>query len=153
MIKRALISIAVILVIIQFVHPGRNANAEIGPNDITKVYVVPDNVLEILHRACYDCHSNSTTYPWYSKIQPVDWLLTHHINEGKQHFNFAEIGSYPKAKQAKKLHEVAKTIPEGEMPLDSYLWIHKNAILTDAEKKVMEDWAEGLSRQAGVPVQ
>ena len=147
MLKKILIAAVIIVVVIQFIHPARNNNSVMAASDITKTVVVPDGVQEVLQKACYDCHSNHTVYPWYSKLQPVDWWLTHHINEGKEHLNFSEFGAYTKAKQSKRLHGIAKTIEEGEMPLDSYLWIHKNAILSAPEKKMVEDWAEGLSKQ------
>ena len=142
-----MIVLLVALVVIQFIHPTPNANAEINANDITRNYTVPDSVHAILQRACYDCHSNSTTYPWYSKIQPVAFWMNDHIKEGKSHLNFSEFNTYTQTKKAKKLHGVAKEIEEGGMPLDSYLWIHKNSKLTDAQKTMMEQWAEGLSKQ------
>jgi len=149
-----LLSVVVLLVVIQFIHPARNANAELTDKDITHVDAVPDSVLTVLKRDCFDCHSNSTVYPWYSKLQPVDWWLTHHINEGKQHINFSEFGTYPVQKQVKKLTQIAKSVREGWMPLDSYLWIHKNAVMTDGEKILVANWAESTIRQLSAkPVQ
>jgi len=146
-VKRTFIALLAALGVMQFIHPTPNANAEINANDITRNYTVPDSVQVILKKACYDCHSNNTRYPWYSKIQPVAFWMNDHIKEGKSHLNFSEFNTYLPAKKAKKLHGVAKSIDEGEMPLDSYLWIHKDAKLTDAQKTMIEQWAEGLSKQ------
>lgn len=73
--------------------------------------------------------------------------MNDHVKDGKKHLNFSEFGSYAPKKQAKKLTEVAGTISEGEMPLTSYTWMHKNAILTDAEKELVKGWARGLAQQ------
>ena len=78
------------LIGIQFFHPTKNIAIGIQPNAITNVHAVPDNVNSILKKTCNDCHSNNTVYPWYHKIQPVDWWMNNHINEGKGKFNFDE---------------------------------------------------------------
>ncbi len=135
------------LVVIQVFHPNKNNNPAITSDDITKMYPMSDSVHNILAKACYDCHSNNTNYPWYNNIQPVAWWLNDHIEEGKHHVNFSEFGKYPLAKQAKKLKKCAKEIEEGDMPLDNYLWIHKDAILTPQEKQLVLDWAKNLSQQ------
>ncbi len=147
LVKKVLIGLLVVLIVIQFIHPTPNANATISDKDITKLYTVPDSVQQILNKACYDCHSNNTRYPWYSKIQPVAWWLNDHITEGKRELNFSEFGSRPLAKQAKKLKKCAKEMEEGEMPLDSYTWIHKDAVLTPAEKQMLMTWFQTLSAQ------
>ena len=146
MIRKILIGLLIVLVIIQFIHPTKNQSEGISANDITKSFGVPDDVQGILKKACNDCHSNNTVYPWYSKIQPVDWWLNDHVVDGKRHLNFSEFITYPAKKQRKKLEEVIETVKEGEMPLNSYTWIHKEAILTDAEKLTLSNWADTLSK-------
>jgi hypothetical protein len=75
------------LIVIQFFHPKENSSAGDQPNALAKRHAIPEDVQVILKKACDDCHTNNTVYPWYSKIQPVDWWLNDHIVEGKQHFN------------------------------------------------------------------
>ena len=145
--KRTLIVIVVFLVVMQFIHPEKNSNAAVGNNDITKQFAMPDSVRLVLSRACFNCHTNNTVYPWYSRIQPLDWWMNDHISEGKRHLNFSEFCRYTPKRQAKKMKEVATTVEKDEMPLNSYLWIHKEAILTAGEKKMIEDWANGISQQ------
>jgi hypothetical protein len=145
--KRTIVIIIILLVVIQFIRPSRNQTTELSANDITKHYTVPDTVAAILKRACNDCHSNNTRYPWYTNIQPVGWWLQHHVNEGKGELNFSEFGTYTAKRQSHKMERVAKQVQKGEMPLDSYLWIHKDAILSEGEKKVLIDWANGLSKE------
>lgn len=141
------IAILVILIVIQFFHPKKNQSTEILATDITKVTTVPDDVMQILKTACYDCHSNNTTYPWYNNIQPVAWWLNRHVTEGKQHLNFSEFGSYEAKKANHKLDEIAEVIEKNEMPLSSYTLIHKDAKLTDTQKKLLIDWAKSITIQ------
>ena len=145
--NRSLISLFIALVVIQLFHPTKNNTTTITADDITRLYPTPDSVALILQKACYDCHSNNTHYPWYNRIQPVAWWLNDHIEEGKSHVNFSEFGKYPIAKQAKKLKKCAKEMDEGDMPLNFYLWIHKEAVLTPREQQLVMDWANNLSLQ------
>src|SRR5260221_6207636 len=124
MVRKILIALLVLLLIIQFFHPARNIAQGEQPNHISKIYPVPSGVKNILEKACDDCHSNNTVYPWYSKVQPVDWWLTDHINEGKRELNFDEFTTYNLRRQYHKLDEVMKQVKDGEMPLNSYTWIH-----------------------------
>ena len=144
-VKKVMIGLLVALVVIQFVHPTKNADAAITDLHITKMYQVPDSVQLILNKACNDCHSNNTAYPWYSKIQPVDWWLNDHVEEGKEELNLSEFGKRTLAKQAKKLKKLADEVEEGEMPLESYTWMHKDAKLTAAEKQMLITWAKTLA--------
>jgi hypothetical protein len=144
MFKKILLVLVVVLVIIQFIHPAGNISKTDQPNNIAKAYNVPADVKAILDKACLDCHSNNTRYLWYFKIQPVDWWLTHHITEGKRGLNFDEYTNRSIRYQYNKLEEVQKQIKEGEMPLDSYTWIHKDAVLSEQEKNTLINWAESI---------
>ena len=99
-------------------------------------------VMQILKTSCFDCHSNHTEYPWYSKIQPIGIWLANHINEGKRELNFSEFNNYKAKRKRHKLEEMVKEIKEREMPLSSYTIIHKNAILTNDQVQLLVDWAE-----------
>ena len=132
------------LIIIQFFHPAKNVAATPSEHHISKLYVVPANVEQTLVKSCYDCHSNNTKYPWYSKIQPIDWWLDEHVKDGKRQLNFDEFTTYRIARQYKKLDECISETKEGEMPLSSYTFIHKNAILTDGEKEAIFTWCENV---------
>ncbi len=144
MFKKILLVVLVILIIIQFIHPARNISKNEQPGNIAKLYNVPGDVKIILDKACLDCHSNNTRYRWYFKIQPVDWWLTYHINEGKRELNFDEFANKPIRYQFHKLEGTVEQVKKGGMPLDSYLWVHKDAKLTDAEKNTLIDWAQRI---------
>jgi hypothetical protein len=144
MIKRILLFLLIVLVVIQFIRPAENHSAKMSSNDITLHYPVPDTVLSILKKSCYDCHSNNTVYPWYNRIQPVAWWLHNHVTDGKRQLNFSEFGAYSLTKQAKKLKNMSGEVKDGGMPLDSYLWIHKNAELEQGQKDLLIQWADSL---------
>jgi len=133
------------LIAIQFIPSNLNQEEVDPTTDFATVYNVPENVNNVLQTSCYDCHSNNTKYPWYNKIQPVAMYLDNHVEDGKKHFNFTEFASYSTKRQKKKLDEVADEVKGGEMPLSSYTLIHQDAKLSDADKKLVIDWANKLN--------
>lgn len=140
-IKKILFIGLIIFLLMQLYQPARNESFEqdITAN-FTKVYKVPKNVEAILRTSCYDCHSNSTNYPWHSNIQPARFLMESHIKKGKENLNFNEWGNYSSRKQRNKLDRIVKQIKSNEMPLASYTLMHKNAILTTTQKKEVIYW-------------
>jgi len=147
MFKKILFVLLVLLIIIQFIHPSRNISKGEQPNNISRAFNVPTEVRTVLDKACMDCHSNNTRYRWYFKIQPLDWWLTHHINEGKQELNFDEYANKPLRYQYHKMESTVDQIKKDEMPLNSYLWVHKDAVLTDSEKNILISWAQGITNE------
>jgi hypothetical protein len=138
---KILIVIVIALVAIQFVRPDRNIASQVSSSEISGVVSVPDPVKVILQNACYDCHSNNTRYPWYANIQPTGWWLAGHIKEAKGDLNFSEFGGYEQRKQSGKLEGIAAVVEEDIMPLRSYKLMHKDARLSQDEKKLLIDWA------------
>ncbi len=147
MIKKIAYILLALLVIIQFIRPARNSSEIEAANFIGKKYAVPENVGGILRKACYDCHSNSTVYPWYAYIQPVGFWLDDHVNEGKKELNFSDFLSYSPKKARNKMDKVAEEVKEGGMPLDRYTWLHTNAKLTQDERGQLTTWADDISKQ------
>lgn len=145
--KILLILIVVALITIQFFRPSKNSGVEDAQKHITAVYPVPDDVQNILKASCYDCHSNTTQYPWYSRVQPMGWVLENHIVEGKKELNFSEFASYPVSRQYKELEEISEDINEGEMPLLSYSIAHKNARLTAHQKALIHQWVAATKKE------
>ena len=131
-------------IVIQFFHPKKNIHSGDQPNALAKHHPPPADVNAILKKACNDCHSNNTVYPWYSKLQPVDWWLDGHIRDGKRGFNLDELGARPAWLRYRKMEEFKEQIEEGKMPLNSYTWIHKDAILTADEKEKLTHWAQDI---------
>lgn len=142
MIRKILVGLLVALVVIQFIRPARNISSAQTPNDITHVTPVPDSTMQLLQTACYDCHSNHTKYPWYANVNPIGMWLNDHITEGKNELNFSEFATYTAKRKAHKVDEISKTVKEHDMPLKSYLWIHTEARLTDAQRQTIIRWAD-----------
>ena len=84
---------------------------------------------ELFFRACRDCHSNKTRWPWYSSVAPVSWLVQRDVEEGRSHFNVSE-------RDGAQDHgdDAAELVREAEMPPWFYLPLHAEARLTDAER-------------------
>lgn len=140
--KLVLLVLLLIFVILQFIRPEYNNGELKGENDIYHVVDVPEDVEAILVKACYDCHSNHTEYPWYSQIQPFGWWIADHVEEGKEELNFSEFKSMKQKGQLHKLHETIEMIEDNKMPLESYTWIHSDAKLTPEEKELVIEWAK-----------
>ncbi len=151
MIKKLFLFLLILLVAAQFYRPTRNLSAVAGPNDINAKHPVPPAVQGLLERACYDCHSNNTKYPWYAEVQPVRWWLDSHIKDGKRHLDFSEFGAYTAKRASRKLKQTAEQVEQGEMPLPSYTWMHPEARLTPAEVKLLADWARATEKTVAVP--
>ncbi|MBS4042828.1 MAG: heme-binding domain-containing protein [Chitinophagaceae bacterium] len=142
--KKLYIIIIAIFIAIQFYRPASNSNPVIVSHTISSVALVPENVNTIFKKACYDCHSNNTTYPWYSYVQPVGLWLNSHINDGKKHLNFDEFATYRLRKQYHKLEEIIDEVKGKEMPLKSYVLIHNDANLSIAERVTLTNWASNV---------
>ena len=140
-VKPVLLGLLVIFLLSQFIRPAKNQSNDLT-NDVSKKYPVPDSVQAILKVACNDCHSNSTVYPWYAEVQPVAWWLADHVAEGKRELNFSNFTARRVAIQNHKFEEIIEMVKEGEMPLASYTWIHRDAILSEAQKQTLIDWAQ-----------
>lgn len=152
--KKLLTGLVLLLLVIQVFRPERNIHPGAQANDISRLYPVSDSVARLLQVACNDCHSNNTVYPWYAQIQPVAGWINHHVEEGKEELNFNEFASYPVRKQYHKLEELQEQVKEGEMPLGSYTWIHKDARLNESQKQQLAQWAGAMidSLEAHYPI-
>jgi hypothetical protein len=143
--KKALKIIAIVAVIaliaIQFFQPDRTNPQIVAADTLQASMQVPAEVDAILTRSCGDCHSDKTVYPWYSNVSPVSWWLANHIAEGRRELNMSVWNTYSSKKKSKKLEEVCEQVESGEMPLPSYLWIHRYAVLREGESKTICDWA------------
>jgi hypothetical protein len=144
-IKKVAFSLLAVLILIQFFRPAKNVSDElITANDISKVYAIPESVHQVLISKCYDCHSNNTHYPWYFNIQPVAWWMAAHVDEGKEELNFSEFKVYPEKRANHKIEELSESINERWMPLDSYLWIHHEAKITEEDRVAVNAWIKTL---------
>jgi hypothetical protein len=100
-----------------------------------------EEVRSILRRACYDCHSNETRWPWYSRVAPVSWLVAHDVREGREKLNFSTWNRLSTKKQVEALHESWEEVEEGEMPPWFYLPPHPDAQLSTRDRAALREWS------------
>ena len=136
------ITALVALIGIQFIPTNRNQSEVVPITDFIYTYNPPKEVAGILRTSCYDCHSNNTAYPWYNKIQPAAMYLEDHIEHGKEELNFHEFGDYSDRRKKSKLKSIIRQVEQNEMPLESYTLIHRDAKISDFEKKLMLTWVD-----------
>jgi hypothetical protein len=111
----------------------------------------PPDVKAALRAACYDCHSNETTWPWYSHVAPVSWLLAYDVKKGREELNYSTWQQYDARRQQKKMNETVETLNEGEMPPWYYLAIHRDARLADLQSILRWAQAGGGGHAAEAP--
>jgi hypothetical protein len=97
---------------------------------------------QLLVRACGDCHSNHTEWPWYSHVAPFSWWITRHVHEGREKLDFSEWETYSAWQRHNKMDSMCGLISTGRMPPRSYTAMHPQAKLTEVEKKAVCDWIE-----------
>lgn len=141
--KKVLLGLLAVFILIQFIRPAKN-DSKNESNAMGTVMEIPVEVNKIIETSCADCHTNSTKYPWYNEIAPASWYLAWHVSEAKEKLNFSEWAAYNKDQQAHVLKDIKEVLNEREMPLNSYLWIHKNAKLTENQYQILYDWANSI---------
>ncbi len=147
--KIALVALFVAFVGIQFFGIDKANPPIVETETLEAAIAVPADISQILGRACNDCHSNRSVYPWYSNIQPSGWFLKDHIDEGRKELNFSVFNTYSPQKKAKKLEEICEQVDSKEMPLPSYLWIHRESVLSESDAKALCDWAKDAGMKLG----
>jgi len=143
-VKKILLFLLVVFVIAQFFGPEKN-NGEVSS---IEAFIVetnpPENVKAILKESCFDCHSNTTRYPWYFNITPVNYWIADHIEHGKDELNFSKWAEYSLKRKEHKMEEVWEEVEKKKMPLDSYTWTHSEANLTDEQIEIVVNWAKQI---------
>lgn len=135
------------LVVMQLLPVDRTNPPEDGP-----LMIHDPVVADIVDRACADCHTHNTAWPWYSRVAPASWWLVSHVEEGREHLNFSAWAGQEISRQDHKLEEVVEYVESREMPLASYKLGHPEARITDQEREILIQWANGLRAELGVAV-
>ena len=141
-IKRFLMLALVALVVIQFIPVDKNEEGYESLAPFLQETKPTQEVAAILKSACYDCHSNQTTYPWYSNLAPASFYLEDHIKDGKRHLNFSEWEQYSAKRKDHKLDELIEEVEREGMPLESYTLVHTEAKLDAAQTEALINWAK-----------
>ncbi len=116
---------------------------QVNPKIIQDI-AAPAKIDQILRTSCYDCHSNETVWPWYSRIAPGSFLITRDVIEGRKHINFSEFSELDAFDSTDIAEEIIEVLEDGAMPILPYLLLHPGASLSDSEKQALKIWAESL---------
>lgn len=125
----------------QFLSPKKNQSGLYAVNQFFLDTNTPKEVQILLKEACFDCHSDQTDYPWYNSITPINYWLNSHIKGGKKHFDVSKWFSYSDNRKVHKLEELVEEVKERKMPLKSYTWTHKSAVLDQNQINSLVNWA------------
>jgi hypothetical protein len=130
------LTIVTALIVIQFVPVTRTNPADQGQ------LVAPPEIQLTLRRSCYECHSNETRWPWYSRVAPISWLIVRDVDLGRKEVNFTEWGNYYPAVRRRKLEWIGRALREEMMPPWTYRLIHPSASLSDADRDALQRWIQ-----------
>ena len=139
LLRRVLLALLGALVAIQLVPYGRDHS---HPPVVAEPEWNAPATRELAVRACFDCHSNETRWPWYAHVAPLSWLVQRDVDEGREHLNFSEW-----SRPQRHAHDAMEVVAEGEMPPWFYLPLHASARLSEAERA---DLQGGLAATLGV---
>ena len=132
---KVLIGLAVLALGIQLVPVPRDNPPVVAP------IRVPEDVRIVLEDSCYDCHSNLTEWPWYSRVAPASWLVYRDVKSGRDEMNFSEWGDYSERRRNDRLEEIEELVTDKKMPLKIYLPFHPKARLSVADMETLIDWS------------
>jgi hypothetical protein len=138
------LGLLVLVVLIMQLTPVDRSNPP-----VSGVVAAPPEAMTVLRRACWDCHSNETAWPWYARVAPVSWIVAHDVAEGRSKLNFTTWDAYDAGTRVHKLHEVLEEIAEGEMPMPAYVSMHPEAEVSASDLAVLRDWIEGGGAWSG----
>jgi hypothetical protein len=140
--KWYIIGLIAVLILIQLIRPSRT-NPPVIPSQSLEAHVeVPAEVLTIMKRACYDCHSSSTAWPWYSNVAPVSWYVAHDVNTARGHVNLQNWEAQINPDEGKEhLGLICKLVRNGEMPPADYRVMHKDANLSITDVNTVCAWS------------
>jgi len=141
LLKKILFAIFILLVIVQFFRPEKNDGNLESVNAFLAETNPPKNVKAILQESCFDCHTNSSRYPWYNAITPVNYWLADHIKDGKKHLDFSTWNGNSVKRKDHKFEEIIEMVEQKEMPLPSYTYTHSEAKLNEEQIQAVIDWA------------
>jgi len=153
LLKKLGLALVIVFVLAQFFGPEKN-DGDIATLDAFLADTnPPEDVKIILKSVCFDCHSDSTKYPWYNAITPVNYWLNDHIKHGKGHFNVSKWKDYSLKKKDHKFDELIEEVEEKEMPLPSYTWTHRDADLSPEQIKTVVTWANQVRTKYALQIE
>ena len=144
-VKMVLLALAAFLVAIQFFQPQRTNPPTVPSRQVWAHVQVPPEAQNVLKRACSDCHSNQTVWPWYSRVAPISWVVVDDVNAGRRHVNFDDWEAQVSAKEANAhLIDICKEARTKGMPPFSYRIKHRESQLKPKEIDALCSWSESF---------
>src|SRR5262245_12418425 len=147
LLKRLGLTLAILFVAIQVFRPERSNPPVSRPRAIQAHLEVSPAAAAVIDRSCRDCHSHETRWPWYSNVAPTSWFVADHVNHARRHLNLSDWAAYSPEDARHNLEEMCQQVRKGEMPLPSYLWIHRTARPSSEDVKTLCDWTQSALRQ------
>jgi Haem-binding domain len=142
-VKWTTVGIVAVLILIQIIQPSRTNPAVVPSRSLEAHVPVPPDVLAVMKRSCYDCHSNSTVWPWYSRVAPISWYVVRDVNVGRSHINLQNWEAQINEQEAKEhLGLVCKQVREGKMPPADYRFLHKGTDVSPEEMNSICAWSQ-----------
>jgi hypothetical protein len=136
------ISLVMLFLAAQVYQPER-ANPPVDESQTIFVSLsVPPDVKAILDRSCSDCHTNNTTWPWYSYVAPTSWFTAGDVKRGRLSMNLSIWSTYKRTRQAGKLDAIVDQLADDKMPLKPYRMMHPGSVLSKEEIDLVTRWAE-----------
>lgn len=146
-IKYGLVGLLLIFGLAQLIRPENINTAPIHSGQ-TLLAQLPDSVRLTLRTSCFDCHSNHTDLKWFDHITPVNFVVSTHVKEGREAFNFVAFDTLNPGQQKAKLYYALNKILSGEMPLKSYTFAHPEAQVTPVQLRQLKNYLLAISPRA-----
>jgi hypothetical protein len=144
--RGALLGFVGLLIGIQLIRPARSNPVVVASHTLEAIVPVPGQVESILQRACNDCHSDLTRWPWYSNVAPVSWFVIDHVDSGRRHANFSDWvrrdTKNPAEYTRERFQAICKEVQSHNMPLTSYLLVHREAKLSQGDIDTICEWTK-----------
>lgn len=145
MMKKTLLTVAVIVVAMQLIRPDFTN----PPLDSAVVLHADTAVMEVLKTSCYDCHSSETSYPWYHQVAPVSWIMAKNITEGRKALDFSHWAAIDPETKLLRMKRAKQVVANEMMPKREYLWMHEHAVLSPQGKQVLTQFFDSQITELG----
>lgn len=139
---RIILGVLAVVAAAQLVQPDPPGAQLPGEGTIHDHVTVPEKVDDLLQRACYDCHSSETRWPWYAEISPVSWLIVRDVRHGRGNLDFSAWSTDPSREPTpvQRLRWICSEVRHGEMPPRLYRWAHPEARLGEEDEGRLCEW-------------
>jgi Haem-binding domain len=160
MLKRVLILVGAATIAAgggSLLHPFGTPSVPGSKQAILREATIDPETLALVQRACQNCHSQQTEWPWYGHVVPVSWLLAHDVEQARLHLNLSRWQDYSADDRLRLLSEIGGAVRNCDMPVQRYLWLHTEARLTAAERQSIYRWTRAerqrlsMRREGRVP--